>query len=321
MKNRAKLSTTDFTRRGRAAIAAFAALLILALPGKARSDEFDEFIHAKNAFDAGEYAEAVARFDQLLASGLSNPALVIECHKLMGISYLFIGNREKAEHHFTELLTLSPNHSLDPMIFPIEVVDFFLEIKGKNKERLAALHQARIEEKKRKKAIDEAKHKAELEKLRRNVYLEKNRRENSLLVAVMPFGAGQFQNGDTIKGALFLGGELLLSAGAVTTYVLHETLRPQSKEPFSSTKQREDYSRLEMIYRISNRASLAGLAVLIIGGVVDSLYNYEPEVIEWKNVKEKDVPENLRPGAPRTKVSLVPNLNDNAVGISLEGRF
>lgn len=321
MKKQANPLAINFTVRNRIATAVAAVLVTAVAAGQARSDEFDEFIHAKSAFDAGEYGEAVARFDQLLASGLSNPALVIECHKLIGISYLFVKNREKAEYHFAELLTLSPNQVLDPMIFPIEVVDFFLEIKEKNKERLTALQQARIEEGKREKAAEEARRKAEFEKLRRNVYLEKTRRENSLFVALMPLGAGQFQNGDTIKGVIFLGGELLLSAAATTTYILHETLRPQSKEPFSSSKQRDEYTRLEMIYRVANRVSIAGLAVLAAAGIVDSLYDYESEVTEWKPIPEKDVPRDLRPGASKMHISLAPEINEDMVGMELSGRF
>ncbi len=296
-------------------------VITIGLPDSARADEYDLFVRAKNAYEAGEYKEAVSRFEELLERGLSNSALALECNKLLAVSYMFTDDRDAAELYFTKLLTISPNYRLDPMLFPIEVVDFFTEIKQKNEERLEALARARAEEDARQKVAEEAHRKAELEKLKRNVYLEREVKQNSLLVALMPFGAGQFQNGHTVKGALFLSGEILLTGATITTYFLHADLRKDAKEPFDSTERREEAERLEAGYRIANQASLVGLSVLAVTGIIDALYNFERETVTWKSVPEREVPSKLRPGGSKPAASLAPRLGRGMVGLEFIGRF
>ncbi len=288
-------------------------------PKWSAADEFEDFAGAKNAYDAGEYEAAVVRFEALLGSDPKNKGLVQEIHKLLGVSYLFVENREEAEANFIGLLTLEPGFSLDPLVFPIDVVDFFTEIKALHAERLAALTKSRADEEAVRLKAEEEQRKLELEALRRNVYLGRNRQENSMLVALAPFGAGQFQNRHKVKGALYLGGELLLTATAITTFVLHENLRKHSEEPFVSQNKREEYERLEMGYRITNRVSLVTLGLVMIAGIVDSLFYYKREEITWEPLKEKNVPENLRPGGQ--SITLIPFIIDTGIGIGASGKF
>jgi tetratricopeptide (TPR) repeat protein len=189
-----------YAGRARLCIVGLFAAVLLQVPAlHAENDDYSHFERAKNAFDAGEYKEAVSRFDALLKKQPKNAALVLECHKFIAVSYLFVGDKVAAEHHLTELLTITPDYDLDPMMFPMEIVDFFQEMKTKNKKQLDALSLARAREEAQRKATEEAQRKAELEKLKRNVYLERTRKKNSRLVAVIPFGAGQFQNGHIVK--------------------------------------------------------------------------------------------------------------------------
>lgn len=294
-------------------------LVVCLLPRWSAADEFEDFAGAKNAYDAGEYEAAVVRFEALLSSDPKNKGLVQEIHKLLGVSYLFVENREEAEAIFIELLTMEPGFSLDPLVFPIDVVDFFTEIKARHAERLAALTKSRAAEEAVRLKAEEAKRKLELEALRQNVYLGRNRQENSMLVALVPFGAGQFQNRHRVKGALYLSGELLLTATAITTFVLHENLREQSKEPFVSENKRKEYERLEAGYRITNRVSLVTLGLVMIAGIVDSLYYFKREEITWEPLKEKNVPENLRPGGQ--SITFVPFIIDTGIGIGASGEF
>jgi len=300
-------------------IAALVWFAVLLHAGVATADEFDRFAYARNAYEAGEYEAAVTRFETLLESEPRNPALVLEAYKLLGVSYLFVGNKERAEETFIKLLTRSPDYTLDPLVFPIDVVDFFTVVKDKNDEQIAALAAARAaEEEARRKAEEEARL-AELEKLKRNVYIERTRRENSLLVAMLPLGAGQFQNGDNLKGALFLGGEVLLGVTALTTYILHEGLRPRSERPFSSTADRKAYEQLEKGYRITNQASLVALGVVTTVGIIDALYGFERETVSWQPVKEQEVPDDLRYKPATAK--LVPIVGDSMVGLGAAGTF
>ena len=286
-----------------------------------RTDEYDQFAIAKNAFDAGEYQESVKRFDALLKSGLQNPSLVIESHKLIAISYLFIGNETEAESHFTKLLTLAPDFTLDPLLYPIEVIDFFTKIKQKSKKQLEALAKARAIEEANRKAREAARQKAEAEKLKRNVYIEREVQKKTLLVAMLPFGAAQFQNGDRLKGYLFLSGELLLTAAAVTFYFLHASLRDEGTTPVDPDD-RKMYENRERVYRIGNHVSIGTLAAVGIAGLIDGLLRFQYETVTWKRLNDKDVPDDVKPHrSVGTKLRVSFQTNHTMLGLSVAGRF
>lgn len=299
------------------------AVLTFPSPGIAEEYEYGMFMRAKNAFDAGAYEEATSRFNELLKSGIKNPATLLECHKFMGVSYMFLADKDQAEQHFAELLIIAPEYVLDPMLFPMEVIDFFTGVKENNRKRLRALAQARATAEAKRKAAEEVQRLAEIEKLKRNIYIEKTQKNNSLLVALMPFGAGQFQNGHTAKGALFLAGELLLSGAAISTYFLHERLRDRANRPFQSTSKREETERIETAIRITNQASAVSLGVLMVAGIIDSMYGYKKMETRWRQVDETEIPEHIKSPKRKTKLkaSVAPTLGTGMVGLEIVGRF
>ena len=119
----------------------------------------------------------------------------------------------------------------------------------------------------------------------------------------------------------FLSGEILLTAGAVTTYFLHESLRPQAAEPFSSPEDRREAEKLEAGLRIGNQATLVALGALAVAGIIDSLYNFERETVTWKQVDEDEVPKRLRPGKGGARATLAPRLGGGSFGFELRGEF
>ena len=106
----------------------------------------------------------------------------------------------------------------------------------------------------------------------------------------MPFGAGQFQNGDKVKGFIFLGGELLLVTASAITFALHENLREDAKIPLYSQKTKRRYESLEKGYKIANHASLISLGVMILMGMADSIYHYSEKRVKWKKIDKREVP-------------------------------
>ena len=281
--------------------------------------EFRDFENAQNAYNAGEYQTAVDRFEAILSSEISNQALLQDTHKLLAVSYLFVGDREKAEAHFTALLTLQPDFNIDPLAYPIDVIDFFTDVKNRYAEQLRALRTEKLAEKAARKKAEEEKRRRTLEKLRHNVYISRDRKEHSKLLALMPFGLGQFQNNHKIKGAIFMSAEILLTAAATTTFILHEGLRPRGKKPFKSTDERHKYERLEIGYRVANQASLISLGTIAILGIIDSLYYFKSESITWEKINENSVPKHLRPN--NLAASITPAVTGNAIGISFGGIF
>ena len=279
----------------RRAIAIIGMAVLALAAARAHADEFEEFASAKNAYEAGEYQAAVTRFEALKASQPKNKGLVEETHKLLAVSYLFLGNRTAAEQNFIEILSDDPAFALDPLVFPIDVIDFFSEVKQRHAERLAALSEARAAEEEARRKAEAEKSRIETEKLKRNVYVGRDVERRSALVAVMPFGAGQFQNGHNVKGALFLSGELLLTAASVTTFILHERLRRVAADPIDSSSDLDRYQRLETGTRIANTACVATLGAVVVAGIIDSLFYFHKETVVWKRLDEREVPRELRP--------------------------
>jgi hypothetical protein len=301
------------------AIAIIGAAALALASARARADEFEDFANAKNAYEAGEYQAATTRFEALKASQPKNKGLVEELHKLLAVSYLFLGNQTEAEKNFIEILSNDPEFTLDPLVFPIDVIDFFSEVKRRHAERLDALSAARAAEDIARQKEAAQKSRLELEKLKRNVYLGREVRRRSLLVAFLPFGAGQFQNDHRVKGALFLSGELLLTAASVTTFVLHERLRRVAADPIESSSDLARYDRLETGTRIANTACVTALSALAIAGIIDSLFYFQKETITWRRLDEREIPVELRPRPVAARIA--PFAAPGALGIFADLEF
>jgi len=303
----------------RRALAIIGMIALALAAGRASADEFEEFASAKNAYEAGEYETAVGRFEALKATQPKNKGLVEELHKLLAESYLFLGNTTEAENNFIEILSDDPNFALDPLVFPIDAIDFFTEVKLRHAERLAALSAARAAEEEAHRKAEEQKSRLETEKLKRNVYVGRDVRHRSVLVALLPFGAGQFQNEHHVKGALFLTSELLLSAAAVTTFILHERLRPVAADPVESASDLARYERLEKGTRIANTACLTALGAVAVTGIIEAMIHFRKETVTWKRIEEREVPPSLKPRPVAAAVS--PIAAPGSFGLAAEIRF
>ena len=283
-------------------------------------DAVVSFTNARNAFDAGDYKEAASRFETMLEKGLDNEALLVEAHKYLGVCYIFLSDQKRAEEQFVALLNLEPDFSLDPLVFPIDVVDFFTSIKRKHALKLEEIARAEARAEEAQKKAEEKRRLEEIEKLRTTVYVKKTVKYHSRLVAVMPFGAGQFQNGHYRKGIVFLSGELLLVSASIVTYALHENMRRISPWFYSSEKRREN-EKLETGYRLANWISLGALGLMTLIGIVDSIYHFESQTVYWNKMKEDNVPKHLRPKKKKPKTAFAPWFDGQSAGIGAIGVF
>lgn len=187
-------------------------------------------------------------------------------YELLGQAHYFLGDRETARTHFSKLVRLRPDKELDPLVIPPPVIAFYEELRQPILRELEAdrdvIRKAREEE--------EARRRAEL-----TVHHYVETRRNSRLVAALPFGAGQFQNGDTGLGAAFLSTELVATGLSVAFFLAVEDLR-QDDGRFAS----EDIDRaasLQTAQLVSGGIALA----LAIAGIVEAQINFrETTLIE-----------------------------------------
>lgn len=274
--------------------AVLAAALLGVMAPVAHASELDQFQNARAAYDSLNYELAIDLFTNLLSDAAPNDRrpLIIESRKYLAASYLFVGRTADADRELRLLLEVEPDYVLDPLAFPADVQRAFARVK-------AELDRQRAEDAKRKAAEEAASRhareraqQAERERLERLVELASTERtviERSRLLAMVPFGVGQYQNGHDGLGLLLAVTEGVLLAGSITAYAFHENLRGQEPAPG-----RFDDARLaEAASRYINQISFGLFAVVAITGIVDAQLRFRPtRVVEVRRPLPPDL-ENL----------------------------
>lgn len=293
---------------------ALAPLLISALAAGGPSEEYER---GRTAFLRGEYQRAIATINPLLYPELrlESPDEVIQAHRMLGVSYLFESQPDKARGEFRKLLELDPDFRFDPLLDPPRVVDFFNDFLREQQSELGDI-EARLK-----------KREAELAR-RSGQVLERRIERRSMAVNFVPFGAGQFQNRQTRKGWLFLGAEAVLAATSVGAFVTNfavygvrptrpclDPVMPRADGlPGSCAPDRIDHSG-ENTSRNLTRVQVASGALFFgvaIWGIVDALRHFQAEVT---------VGETVAGPPPATSLRLTPSLNSVAQGATLTLSF
>jgi len=288
-----------------------ALVLTLCSFGRASANDFEDFEKARSAYESQDYAKAAGLF-QALAGGdvpqLTNRSLVLESKKYLGASYLFLGKIQQAEQEFTRLLRMDPGYLLDPLAFPEEVQRLFARVKMQLEAERRASEEERKREEQRiaREQTERAQQERERwEKLTRLAEVEIVQEKRSRWLALVPFGAGQFQNGHSALGAVLAVTEGSLLALSVVTYVLHDHLRGQRPKP----NEVEDARLAERGFRYTNQISFALFAVVAVAGIIDAQVRFQ-DTYEYE--RRRELPPDLREGP---QITLTPT------GASLEFRF
>jgi hypothetical protein len=181
-----------------------------------------EFERGKNAFARGEYGRAVELLRPLVYPEvqLESEGEVVQTHRMLGVASLFENDPESARREFRKLLELRPDYRFDPLLDPPRVVDFFNLVVKEEEAELAVI------ESKRRRREEEllARQKREAERLRAQQAIVLRYEHHSYAVNFVPFGAGQFQNGDRRKGWMLLGAEAALGGASVAAFVTNFAL-------------------------------------------------------------------------------------------------
>lgn len=254
------------------------ALLTLLAPAPASAGDLEDFRAARSLYEAHDWANAVTALEGLVGGEtptLDNPALVIEARKYLAATYVFLGREESARAQFERLLREEPTYALDAAQFPREVVDLFEQVRIRLVEIRAA--EAR---------------RAELEAENTGLQEENTRLQNALseelVVEVarsqwlvqLPFGIGQFENGEEGLGAFFLATEALLTAALATTGGLRTYYADQLIMVLTPIE--HDQPAIEQltsaidILEIVNWSSAGALLLLATIGVVQANVAYHP---------------------------------------------
>ena len=302
--------------------AVFAAALWSA---SARADDFEK---GKNAYVAKDYTEADARFRAMLdpqTGSLKSPELIDEARMFLGASLFALKRPNEADAVWAKILEHNDAYSPDPLTFPTPVLDAFTDTRTRHKDEINARKQREaLEAAARKKADEEAKKRQEeyLKLLQQLASEERIEDRHSRLVAMAPFGVGQYQNGNTGLAALLFVTESALAVATAVSYAVGLVQEGQAYDALN----RADYSytNASLYNRYMERAattryvnlSIAGaLLVEAIAGVVEAQVNYVPKV---ELIRKRELPRAwLSPIVSQRAESGAPS----GGGLELVGRF
>jgi hypothetical protein len=182
----------------------------------------DELDRGKTAFGRAEYTRAIDILRPLLYPDIRLDSYddIVQAHRMLGVAHLFENQPDEAKREFRKLLELRPDYHFDPLLDPPRVVEFFNGVRREEERQIVALEAAR-----KKRDADVAARRQQAADARcaaqARLVTQKN---NSYAVNFVPFGAGQFQNGERAKGWAFFGAEAALGAVSLGAFVTNFAL-------------------------------------------------------------------------------------------------
>ncbi|HEY6877462.1 MAG TPA: hypothetical protein VI299_05555 [Polyangiales bacterium] len=253
-------------------------VLVLLSSSAARADDLSEFEAARTRYDRHDYKRAVDAFRVLVGGDpprITNSLLVLESRKYYAASLLFVGADEEARLQFRLLLQQEPDYALDPLAFPTDVVALFESVKGQLRRDLDRRREAELQEQRAAAQEAEAariKRRDNLARLRLLAETQTIEVRNSRWLATIPFGVGQFQNGQRGLGVALAMAETIAAATSMVTYFGHQSMLNER----ASVSNLDNLEQRERIWRAANWASFGSFAVLAIAGIVDAHVRFVP---------------------------------------------
>jgi hypothetical protein len=293
---------------------ALASVAVAALTRPAAATPAEDLERARSAFRRSEYAIAIPLLSSLLypRPRLGRVDDLVEAHVLLAASAFETGDRATASREFDEAIYLQGDLALEPVLFSSAAVDLFDERKAAIAER------NRLEADKARLAAEAEAYQKMLASL---VVVEKR----DYFVNFIPFGAGQFQNGDRTKGLLFATAQGVtggISAGIWLYLVGSYGGVTGGKVPPA------DADRVRRLQQLEIGAGVACIG-LMAWGVVDSLVHYKPSVV--RKPDESALPPELRkklapkpkkpPPSGPTSFRLAPTPLEGGAGVAVGWEF
>lgn len=289
------------------------------------ADDQQAFELAKNPFDAGQFAEAHARLSALLdpalppcdagssATGrchLADADLVERTRALDAVSLLALKREADADAQIGKILRANPQYAPNAALFPQEVIDRFTTVRGALRPELEAIAQQKAREELARR-IKEQKRRDADEKWIADLVLRAGEMprvtSNSRWIAMVPFGVGQFQNGNVPLGVAFAAGEALFGGTSLLMVAIVNKLA--STDP-TMVVLKELNSRLRTMTMV-NWVAFGGWAALTVAGVIQAQVAFVPE--RTTHVK--------RPVPPRPSLAPVASPVPGGAVLGVVGRF
>jgi hypothetical protein len=269
---------------------ALAVLLVGGLPKLAWADARADLEKAHNAYAAHKYDDAETRLRALLdakVSELRDPENIADARMYLGATLLAEKKNDEAAATFEQLLLEKDDYQPDPLRVSLEAIDALVDARSRLRDRLAAVQAARAlkaQEEKAKLEAERQKQALRLAMLEKLATTETVIERHSRWIALVPFGAGQFQNGQTVEGWLFLASEAMLAAGGavaagLSTYYSGRATDTYNARVFATASTYRDAAYWAAI---TGDALAGGLLLVGIAGIVHAQATFVPEKRETR---------------------------------------
>lgn len=281
-----------------------------------------EFQRGKSAFDRSDWPRAIEALRPLLYPDirLETEGEIVQAHRMLAVAHLYVEQNDLAAQEFRKLLQLRPDYRFDPILDPPRVVDFFNGVLREHEAEVARIEGQRRE------AEEARRREGDLRTRGTETVVEKRIGRNSFAVNFIPFGAGQFQNGERAKGWAFLLSESVLGAaslGAFATNFAVYGITPKRGclvmgRPCPADKiDRSSEERSRLLSRI---ALVSGglFYATVAWGIADAIMNFRPEVPLSSDGRS---PAGSRRSSAQGGLRLTPTLVGDTVGPGLSFRF
>jgi hypothetical protein len=281
-------------------------------PSRNASDALER---GHNAYDRGDYGRAIDTLHPLLYPSieLATEDDVVLAHRLLALSYFFVDKPKEAEQEVTSLLALRPNYALDPIVDPPVAVRFFDDVRQRQSERLRAIESREHDEVERARKEAERRQAAQHAQAER-VYVDRVVEQHSRFIALLPFGAGQIQNGQTTKAILFGTSETLLAATSLGTW---GELTFSSRFPFNPATGRREFTKSDATLAQAltglQLASGAAFYAIALWGIIDAQVLFKREVVRGERER--------RSPSKRTPLTVIPLKTPTFTGVGMQGTF
>ena len=263
-------------------------MTMFALPALAQTRA--DLEKARAAYLARNYAEAEEKLRVLVDSktGFKDRSLLTQARMNLGAVLYAQGKKAEADDLFEKLILEDPNFEPDPLAFPTDVLNAFIDVRAglQEKIKLAAQNAARLEaERKAKEEAERIAQQRWLERVKAQAMEEKITVRNHRAIAFVPFGAGQFQNRNNVLGFIFLGTEVAALAGTAVTFTMYLNAREREQEEIDKldiSNTAEQYHQRAENIRLANLGFATGFVAVAVLGILEANLSFVPEHAEKK---------------------------------------
>ncbi len=248
----------------------------------------------------------------------------VEAYKLLGISHYWLSllnkkpaekklHAKQAERQFSALLTLRPGFKLAKLRYTGHLRKFFNRVRSKLKAAASPLKalEAELDFCRKKNALVSKSFRAYRNKCQSQVLVTEQVVKRYYFWNFVPFGAGQFQNGQTLKGALFAVTQGAMLIVNITALILGETTYVRNGPNRTVLRDRKSRTRASDIQKLTI-ASGTIFWSLVLWGIIDAIVLYKKTTV----IKRRRL---IPLGSPN--VGLSPSVGKDSLVLTLQARF